>query len=296
MEWNDDIPERLDPMTAKELRQNLRRGSFVFPFLTIQVLAVAATVLGFQGNTAAFWWVAAGICLVLMPMAGLSLMGQELEEGNHELLLQTKLNRWQVVIGKFISLWGLCVLTLVSLLPYGVVRYLIGGVEWTHEAFFAGFVLGGSAMMCAGAIGASAFRRTAAKLGVMVLFLGTMVVGVGIPLGGSAAMNGGSGWLSSFTALCGIVCYVVIGLALARSKLRLSFLEYEANPTRLILALLVFAPFVTGVVTAVTLGYGGWFGLLGIALGAAKMDATPKAPRWIPAPPANTPQPRGRGE
>ncbi len=294
MEWKDDLPERLDPMTAKELRQNLRRGSFVYPFLAIQVLAVAATVLGFQGNTAAFWWVAGGICLVLMPLGGLTLMGQELEAGNHELLLLTKLNRWKVVLGKFISLWGLCVLTMVSLLPYGVVRYLIGGVEWTQEAALAAMVVSGSAMMSAGAIGASAFRRTAARLGVMVLFLGAMALGTGIPLAVSAVVKGGSGWLFCFTALCGIVCYSVAGLALARSKLRLSFLEYEANPTRLILALLVFSPFVTGIVTAVTAGYGGWFGLLAIALGAARMDATPKVPRWIPAPPANMPKPRRR--
>ena len=294
MERKHDIPEWLDPMTAKELRQSLRRGSFVYPFLAIQVLAVATTMLGFQGNTAAFWWVAAGICLVLMPMAGLSLMGQELEERNHELLLLTHLDRWRVVRGKFISLWGLCVLTFISLLPYAVVRYLVGGVEWKQEAALAAIVMGGSAIMSAGAIGASAFRRTAAKLGVMVLFLGATAVGFGIPLAVSAGVNG-SGWFFCFTALCGIVCYSVMGLSLARSKLRLSFLDYEANPTRLILALLVFSPFVTGIITAASAGYGGWFGLLGIALGAAKIDATPKSPRWIPPPPPNMPKPWRKG-
>ena len=35
-------------MTTKELRQNMRRGSFVIPFLLIQLLAVVATVIEFQ--------------------------------------------------------------------------------------------------------------------------------------------------------------------------------------------------------------------------------------------------------
>jgi ABC-type transport system involved in cytochrome c biogenesis permease component len=292
MVWKDDLSERLDPMTAKELRQNLRRGSFVYPFLAVQGLAVAATALEFQGNAGVFWWVAAGICLVLMPMGGLTLMGQELEAGNHELLLLTKLDRWKVVLGKFISLWGLCVLTFISLLPYVVVRYLIGGVEWTDEASLAAMVIGGSAMICAGAIGASAFRRTATRLGVMVLFLGAAATGSSIPLAAAGGVSRGMGVVFYFTAICGVVCYCMVGLALARSRLRLSFLEYEANPTGMLLGLLVFSPFVTGMVTAVTLGFGGGFGLLAIAFAAATMDATPKAPRWIPALPTDMPKPR----
>ena len=37
-----DLPERLGPMTVKELRQGLRRGMFVYPFLGIHLLAVVA--------------------------------------------------------------------------------------------------------------------------------------------------------------------------------------------------------------------------------------------------------------
>ncbi len=147
--WKNDLPERLDPMTAKELRQNLRRGSFVYPFLAIHALAVAAMVAEFRlGHGAAgskfsgvfnfhllwtagpFWQVVSAICLGIMPLGGVVLMGQEIEEGNHELLLLTKLRRWRIVLGKFFTLWGLCVLTFVSLLPYVVVRYLVGGIEW----------------------------------------------------------------------------------------------------------------------------------------------------------------------
>ena len=57
-----------------------------------------------------------------MPLAGLFLMPQGIEEGNHEMLLLTSLNRWQIVFGKFLTLWLLSQLTLTSLLPY-IIRH-----------------------------------------------------------------------------------------------------------------------------------------------------------------------------
>ena len=301
--WKNDLPEGIDPMTAKELRQSLRRGSFVYPFMAIHLLAVLAVAAEFElggisGNaefngmlnvallvsSGPFWWAVSAVCCILMPLGGLILMGQELEEGNHELLLLTKLNRWKVVIGKFLALWGLCSLTFVSLLPYGVVRYMVGGVEWGHELACAATVLGISAIVCAGMIGASAFKRTAARIAVLVLFFASMLVGCGVPLVASGAVSGGCGWVYHLTAFAAILCYTIIGLALARSRLRLSTFAFEVNPSSLIIGLLVFAPFVIGLLTGASLGWGGGVMLLVVALVAARMDLTPKAPSSMPPP------------
>jgi ABC-type transport system involved in multi-copper enzyme maturation permease subunit len=306
--WKNDLPEGFDPMTVKELRQSLRRGSFVYPFLGIQVLAVGAMImefkfghdspstdfagmlnLGMLASSGPFWMVVAAICLLLMPMAGVILMGQELEEGNHELLLLTKLDRWKIVIGKFAALWGICTLTFISLLPYVVVRYFIGGIEWAHEAACAATILGGSAILCAGAIGASAFKRMAIRVAVLVLFFASTAATCGIPLFFAALANGACGWIYHFTAISAVVCQVVIGLGLARSRLRLSIMPYEMNPSSMIIGAMIFAPFVMGFFTAITVGYGGGLGLLGIAVFVATLDITPKAPRWVPAPPPNLP-------
>ena len=294
--WKDDLPEGLDPMTAKELRQGMRRGSFVMMFSGIQVLALVAMVAEFQtGHDAAasqytgmlnpwllwssgpFWMVVASVCMILMPLGGIVLMGQELEDGNHELLLQTRLNRWKIVLGKFATLWGLSVITLVSVLPYGVVRYLIGGIEWGHEAACAATVLGGSAMIGAGAIGASAFTGAGARVCVLMLFLASMAVGCAIPLAACALVTGGCGWVYHLTAISAVVCFGVAGLSLARSRLRLAVMVYEVKPGGVLLGLLVFAPFLIGVVTAFTIGFGGAAGLLLVALIAARMDMTPRA-------------------
>ncbi len=290
-------------MTVKELRQSLRRGSFVYPFLAIQLFAVVAMAVEFQLGHAAesspytgalnlwllwtsgpFWMVVSAICLLLMPMAGVILMGQELEEGNHELLLLTKLDRWKVVFGKFIALWGLCALTFVSLLPYVVMRYMVGGIEWWHEAACAATVLGGSAMISAGAIGASAFKRTGVRIAVLGLYFVSMLLGCGTPLLSIGAQSGGCGWLYHFTAIAAVAAYTLVGLALARSRLRLAVMAYEMSPSAMIIGLMVFAPFFIGLVTALTLAWGGGLGLIGLAIVAVRMDVTPKAPKWMPPP------------
>ena len=66
-------------------------------------------------------------------------------------------------------------------------------------------------------------------------------------------------------------------------------MAYEVNPGGMIVGLLVFAPFVIGLVTALTAGWGGAAGLIGLAVIALKMDVTPKAPKWMPAPPPDLP-------
>ena len=158
-------------------------------------------------------------------------------------------------------------ITFVSLLPYVVVRYMVGGIEWWHEAACADTVLGGSAMIGAGAIGASAFRGIGARIGMLVLYLASMLAGCGAPLVGSAMRTGGCGILYHLTALAAVVCYTLVGLALARSRLRLAVMAYEVKPGGMLIGLLVFAPFVIGTITAFTIGFGGIVGLIGRGLG-----------------------------
>jgi ABC-type transport system involved in multi-copper enzyme maturation permease subunit len=306
----DDLPDRFGAMLVKELRQNLRRGSFVYPFLAIQALAVIALVVEFQqgsgatfekysgmlnlamlGEAGPFWWIVTLVCAGVMPLGGLILMGQELDDGNHELLLLTRLNRWKVVRGKFLTLWGLCVLTFVSLLPYVIVRYNVGAIEVRDELALSLSVVALSAMIAAGAIGASSFKRLLARIGVFLLFVGSMLLGGGIPLAAAAGVTQGCGVFYHLNALAAAACYTLLGLSLARSRLRLVVHAYEVKPSFMVVGLLVFAPFVIAMATAMTGGFGGFVGLVGMALVGLFADATPKAPAWVKAPPANIPPP-----
>jgi hypothetical protein len=303
-------------MTVKELRQSLRRTSFVYPFICIHIFATIAIYAEFQLNigaggggkagvfiwdpdhTGPFWWVAMSVCGILMPMAGFFLMPQEIEEGNHELLLLTTLSRWQIVSGKFLMLWGLSMLTFTSLLPYVIIRYFIGGIEWFHELADAGSVIGVAAVVSAGAIAASGFPHLASKLGVFVLFGGSALAGGGAGMiGGAITLNVGAtskwGWLGNifyhFSALSVVACYCVIGLLVARSRLRLATMNFELKPSSVLLIIVGLAPFIIGMVAAFTCGFGSIVGVYLLTYLAWNSDVTPKAPKWMKKPPPNIP-------
>lgn len=305
-------------MTVKELRQSMRRTSFVYPFICVHIFATLAIYAEFQlgigtgtggipavfawdpDHVGAFWWVTMAVCGLLMPMAGFFLMPQEIEEGNHELLLLTTLTRWQVVSGKFLMLWGLSALTFTSLLPYIIIRYFIGGIEWFHELASAGSVIGAAAVISAGAIAASGFGNLAARLGVFALFAFSALAG------GGAGMIGGSmtlgisktksyAWLGNlhyhFSAFCVIACYSILGLLIARSRLRLAIMNFELKPSSVLLIVIGLAPFIVGMVAAFTCGFGSVAGVLLLTYLAWNSDRTPKAPKWLPPPPPNIPTP-----
>lgn len=311
-----DLPEGLGPMMTKELRQGLRRGLFLFPFIGIQVFAIAAMAVEFQMDideiekstqfggplnflmfmpgemfSGPFWVVVGLVCLVLMPLGGLMLMGQELEEGNHELLLMTPLSRWKVVRGKFLTLWGICLLTFSSLLPYAIVRYFIGGIDVGRNINLALTVILGSAIIVAGAIGASSFRGMIARIAVLGLFVGSLAASLGVSVGAAAGVTDKAGVFFHLNAYGVFFCYTVLGLAMARSRIRLVVHHYEVKPSWMIIGLLFFTPFVVGMAAMVTLGHAGFVGAIGMGLVAWFADVTPKAPAWVQAPQANVPQP-----
>ena len=308
LQAKNDLPERFGAMTVKELRQGLRRGMFIVPFMLIQLLAVLAMLAEFnmgdvEGyskmtgvfnpalffDSGPFWMVAGLICITIMPLGGLALMGQELEEGNHELLLMTPLSRWRVVRGKFLAMWGLCLVTFISLLPYLIVRYFIGGIDAWRSIVMCLSVLAFSAVFCAGAIGASSFRSMLGKIAVMLLFLASFGLSGLAPLLWSASNTDGCGVLYHINALAFGLCYVLYGLALARSRIRLVVHNYEVKPSWMVMGLLIFTPLVVSMATAMTVGYGGFVGLFGMAAVAWFADVTPKAGKWVKPPVPNIP-------
>lgn len=308
------VPEKwaskLAPMVLKELRQGLRRGSFLIPFMTIHLFAIAAlymefftdSELGYNQYTGVlqmglffeftpFWWVAGVVCILLMPLGGIVLMGQEMDEGNYELLQMTELSRWQVVLGKLLSIWCTTMLTMSSLLPYLIVRYFVGGMDvWRNIALIITVVMA-SAMVGSGAIGASAFKNPFARLGVFVLFMASMIASGMTVLMTSALQAGSCGLFYHVNALAFTVCYVILGLVIARSRIRLVVHQYEMQPTWVILILLVAGPMVIGMATLVTAGWLGFIGCLVIAYIARYADVSPKAPEWVEMPKLNIPAP-----
>ena len=296
----DDLSDRFGAMTVKELRQGTRRGMFVFPFIVIHLLAVFAIVIEFfstdiEGfsdvigvlnvylffNSGFFWVVAGLICVLLMPLGGLVLMGQELEDGNHELLLMTSLNRWSIVWGKFFTLWGLCLITFSSLFPYLIVRYFIGGIDVWRNVSLILSVICFSAMLCAGAIAASSFRQSWGKISVIALFILSMLfTGLG-PLMSSYFISGGCGVYYHINAFLLTVCFTITGVSVARSSIRLNLHHFEIDPRQKVMTLLICSPVVVTLAVLFTCGYGAIPALIGIISMAIYTDKGSELPHWM---------------
>jgi hypothetical protein len=222
-----------------------------------------------------------------MPLAGLMLMKPEQDDGNHELLQMTKLNRWAIVRGKYFVLWAVSSLSLISLLPYVVVRYFLGGVELWQEMFCTLSVIGFAGVVCAGAIGASAYKSIAKRIFVFFLFLGSFSASSVIVGKSCTFVTRGEGItfhvLSSLNALSAVVCYTLLGLGIARSRIRLVIQRYELKPSRSFLLLLFFTPFLCGMSTAFTFGYAGMIGLIIMSFAGLNVDKTFRA-KHLPKP------------
>jgi ABC-type transport system involved in multi-copper enzyme maturation permease subunit len=299
----------LAPMMLKELRQGLRRGVFLIPFMLIHLFAIAALYLEFYTELdlganpftgvmqmglfleySPFWWVAGGVSMLLMPMGGIVLMGQEMDEGNYELLQMTELSRWQVVLGKFLSIWSISLLTFSSLIPYLIVRYFVGGMEVWRNIALVMTVVFVAAIIAAGAIGASSFKNPFARLGVMGLFLASVGASGAIVLMASALQSGACGIFYHLNVIGLTLCYVMLGLMVARSRIRLVVHQYEVKPSWMMIFLLVFTPIVLGMSTLMTGGWMGFMGCIAMTIVARYADISPKAPKWVKMPELNIPK------
>jgi len=286
----------LSPMVVKEMRQGLRRGVFLIPFMVIHVFAITALYIEFYSEIelasnpytgvmqmklflekSPFWWVAGGICMFLMPLGGLVLMEQEMDEGNYELLQMTELSRWQVVLGKLLSIWGIAVLTFASLFPYLVVRYFVGGMDVWKNVALSITVVFVAGIVSAGAIGASSFKNPFVRIGIFLLFISSVVGSGYILLMASALQSGSCGVFYHLNVLGLMICYVMLGLVIARSRIRLVVHQYEVKPSWMMICLLVFTPVVLGMSTLMTGGWMGFIGCAAITLIGRYADATPKS-------------------
>jgi len=311
----NDLSDRYGSMTIKELRQGLRRKTFVWPFLVIHLMAIVAVLfefyldesvpwsdedalgvlnpLPFLSFSRPFWLMAGLVCFILIPFGGLNLMSQEMEDGNHELLQLTTLTRWQIIRGKFLTLWGLCLLIVVSLLPYLIVRYFIGGINVGMNFTALLSLVAFSAIFCSLVIGVSSFKTVGGRIGMMVLIGMSVLISGGIVLGGAGAVSRGFGVVYHMNALIVAPAVVVMGLSLARSRIRLVVSQYEAKPSGLVIGAFVFAPFIAGMSTAMTLAHAGSVGMALVGLVCLLSDISPKAPAWLPANSDNIPSKPG---
>lgn len=290
-----DFATWLPAMFVKELRQGLRTRGFVGAFIGFQVLmailmmtVAAQSAVGSPGargaafNTAnGFFWTLITVQLLLFtPSRALGSLKLEMTSRTIDLLLLTRLNAWRIVTGKWLSLMAQAVLLLVSMLPYGIVRYFAGSVDLVNDAMQCAALLGGAALLTAAGLWGAGLGRIAGLLGVVfgVFAFGgggrlfTTIAGGGSPFGTLRMGPGGAGLLWFDGAL------VLVFLLVAAVRNIAPPAENHTLPTRLLplLALLPVPPIVLlsgpGAAAAGQLGFAGVFIVLVCATQLSSYD------------------------
>jgi hypothetical protein len=222
-----------------------------------------------------FWVVTAVVTAVVMPLRSFGSLFEEVRAGQSELLLLGGLSRWQVVGGKWCVQMLFCGLVLLSLTPYLIVRYFLGGFDVWGNVMTMLNVIGATSAMSGGVIGASGYRSVTMRL-VAVAVCGFWVLGVSVlnqTLIKEVATAGGMVLYGVVSGLGFFVLYTATGLQLGRSHLKLSLLPYEMSPRGNMMALLCFLPMMVIAGVVVTCGFGALPVILILAVAMFRHDA-----------------------
>ena len=142
-----DFSDWLSPMLVKELRQGLRTKVFVTAFILQQAVLSLLLLFSLGGNSEfssyAFWLVSAVLLVGVMPLRGFAALSEEIEDQTLELLMVTRLSALRIALGKWSALVSQTLLLCVTILPYVLMRYFMGGIDLREElsAFFYLFLL-----------------------------------------------------------------------------------------------------------------------------------------------------------
>ncbi|MGF1655437.1 MAG: ABC transporter permease, partial [Verrucomicrobiales bacterium] len=173
----------VNPMLVKEVRQGLRGRMFVITFLLMQVLlffTMTGQLISQQGGqlttmgATTFFWTMVCIPMLLLPLAGFGAIHGELKGKTLELITLSRLSARRIVMGKWTSLAAQLVLILITVLPYALLRYYLGGVDIVSDLQIL-FWLTACAVMVAGVcVGLSAFENRALR--AIIIFGGVIVL------------------------------------------------------------------------------------------------------------------------
>lgn len=172
-----DFPDRLSPILVKELRQGLRTHLFTIAFLILQSLMLLCMMAGIAdpGSNVAdgfLWFFITATLLVVQPLRGFNAIASEHQLNTLDLIQMTRLNGWRIALGKWLALNAQGLLFVVAVLPYLVIRYFFGGVQFVQDLYMIGWIALGSGLATSITIGCSVFRS--------IILRGVLLVGLGI--------------------------------------------------------------------------------------------------------------------
>jgi ABC-type transport system involved in multi-copper enzyme maturation permease subunit len=280
--------ESLNPVFVKEIRQGLRAKGFVGPFTLIHVCLMIGLGLELLETAAIgtkdtfgpifFWTIVCVFLLVALPFVGLGSISREVKGHHVELFRLAGITRWRIVLGKWLALFLQSLLIVISIIPYILLRYLIGGMELLPNLGWLLLVLVQSGNVIALTLALSSFRSTMGRLFGMLYLPFTLAQN----LGASATMLIMMGYTPDFLHPFIFVIYgglatfgsIVILLSIASGKIQLFERTYGGDKGNSLVLLYAATPYIVGFAGAITFGIGMPAAWLFLAWVAGKHQAT----------------------
>lgn len=239
-----DFSPALSPVLVKELRQGMRTNLFVIAFILLQTFMILCLLAGIAdpGSRDAdgfFWFFIIATLLVVQPLRGFSALSSEYQMNTMDLLQLTRLNGWRITLGKWTALNAQGLLFLTGVLPYLVIRYYLGGVNFVSDLLALGAIGLGSGLATAITIGGSVFKNIILRGIILIAMFVTTFVLSGI-LSATIFGRGGRGFEPEILLLFGLAAIYGITFFLSFGASRISPLsENLATRKRFIAAAFV---------------------------------------------------------
>lgn len=265
-----EFSDRLNPVFVRELRRALRTSFFVGGFVTLQAVTFVAALIEsgisslvqISGSGDFISGLVGGATMIafgyILPFANLGSLRNELGEGrNGELLVTAGLSSWQIVGGRVLVAVCTGAILLMSVTPYFLLRYFLGGLELTGLFRQVTSLYLTHVAMSSIVIGASVFANLVGRF-LLIASLGILFAIHQLPyrFGGSSLFFGAMPFASAVGEYLVSVLFTMIGIQTALAKVRRleSPLALEDPGVILVFAFLVlpFAHFIA-------FGFGGVF-------------------------------------
>jgi len=248
---------RINPIVVKELRQGLKSKSFLICFLGLQAFMVlcmtvyfqnADSIDGLQGADGFFWTMIGLALLFFLPLRSLFSIYNELRGNTLELLYLTHMRSAQIVGGKWMAQAIQGLMLICSVLPYFVLRYLLGRVNIIRDFRTMGILFLVSMVLLGAGTGMSAWKSRMLRFFVLgggfFSLMGLPGVLMAMAMGGGSAGMFSLNWnpvTALLLCLLAILYFIEHGAALIAPPA-----ENHARPKRILILLLFLVLLGTG--------------------------------------------------
>ena len=165
LHYPKDFSDWLPPMLVKELRQGLRANLFVLMLVLLQTAMIgffgmrlldAPDDISASAEYDRVMWAAVAIVLLgLQPLRGSHAVSEERDHNTMDLMQLTRLSSRRMLWGKWLALVCQTILLVITILPYQVLYYFLGGVDVVQNFIWLGHMIWASVVLTAVSVAAS---------------------------------------------------------------------------------------------------------------------------------------------